>query len=551
MTVGLPEPFPRLKSVQTDDRNPAIRLFGKRFFADQGALELLAELLGVAFSHKRIGSGSLICGRLPAQEELSHWPDESHLHYRPAVKLNLKLFALLEASRIDSRPAVHVQHYIDLTRRLEARIQTNEGSAQEVVEWLSDLLRGFQGAGATRTWCAQVFFPITPAFLARETIWNASVANGDGVDDWDTITQGFAHYFSVNRHDFLARGGELLYLQLCNALATDAAVLNGFVAGLRAVEPEAIAPEEEDPRQLHALLERGLQGLSGPSAALDTLVEVIEELDPETGAAVDRVQDDEGWLSCEWCPRESWQEGYLFAVELSRVLQAALDPVERLEMLTVGCVLQVLRSLCAQSARYAGVERTAAPLGYAWLVAPPEGASRPLRLASQRNLQAVLGLIQRALRADALVENAQHDRTPAEKLYREADNKYGHKLLLALGKKLGLIVPYRGPGARFTMTDSILRYLVLALLRPGERCTYDEFLQRLYLHYGMAIEGEHLTEAAAWSGFPANSSIQPGNGGWLAASLRAGGFLAELSDAHSIVRNTYALAEDAPAGGRA
>mgnify|MGYP000944539147 FL=1 len=280
------------------------------------------------------------------------------------------------------------------------------------------------------------------------------------------------------------------------------------------------------------------------------MIDLIENLDPETHRALNQADGrDQGWLSCEWCPEEGWPEGYLFAVELARVLQATLDPVERIEVLTTGCCLQVLRSLSAQSARYAGLPLTGAPLGYCWLFAPAEGASRPLRLASQRNLQVVLGRIQKALRAPALEANAHGDTKPVETLYREADSKYGHKLFLALGKRLGLIIPKRGAGARFAMTEDVLRYLVLALLRPGERCTYDSFLNRLYLHYGIAIEGDLLSEAARWSDLPPTASIQPGRGSWLADALRAGGFLVQLSDACAVVRNTYAPDERSNEGG--
>jgi len=170
-------------------------------------------------------------------------------------------------------------------------------------------------------------------------------------------------------------------------------------------------------------------------------------------------------------------------------------------------------------------------------------------LASQRNLQVALGRIQKALRAPALEANAHGDTKPVETLYREADSKYGHKLFLALGKRLGLIIPKRGAGARFAMTEDVLRYLVLALLRPGERCTYDSFLNRLYLHYGIAIEGDLLSEAARWSDLPPTASIQPGRGSWPADALRAGGFLVQLSDACAVVRNTYAPDERSNEGG--
>ena len=98
----------------------------------------------------------------------------------------------------------------------------------------------------------------------------------------------------------------------------------------------------------------------------------------------------------------------------------------------------------------------------------------------------------KALRHKDLEENA---RQSNKDLYKEADTKYGHKFFLSLGKKLEVIIPFRGPGARFIMTDRLMRYLVAVLL-PGERCTYEEFLHRLYQHYGIAVEGEYLTDAA-------------------------------------------------------
>jgi len=522
-----------------------------RFIVDQGALELLAEFLAVLCSDKRIEGGQTLAGPLPDLSVLSAWPHGAHLQYQVQTKLNLKLFSFLSASRLDGRHPAHIAHYQRLAKRLQDCVDAADGTPAQTVDWLEELLRGFQGAGLTRAWCAQTFFPISTALLTRETIWGVSAARREKVTDWDQLLDNHALFFSTTRRDFLARGGELLYLQLCNALRTDTTMLGAFVDRLRSVEQASISAAEADPSQLWECLNAGFEALGRPqSPAFDRLIDLIENLDPETHRALNQADGrDQGWLSCEWCPEEGWPEGYLFAVELARVLQATLDPVERIEVLTTGCCLQVLRSLSAQSARYAGLPLTGAPLGYCWLFAPAEGASRPLRLASQRNLQVVLGRIQKALRAPALEANAHGDTKPVETLYREADSKYGHKLFLALGKRLGLIIPKRGAGARFAMTEDVLRYLVLALLRPGERCTYDSFLNRLYLHYGIAIEGDLLSEAARWSDLPPTASIQPGRGSWPADALRAGGFLVQLSDACAVVRNTYAPDERSNEGG--
>lgn len=552
MTVGLPEPFPCLPTIEEEDRNPAIRLFGKRFIAEQGALELLVEFLSVVCCEKQISTVGLIYGPLPSRDALVAWPRSAPLQYRPPVKLNLKLFALLGASPVHTRHPAHMEHYESLTRRLESMIKMNGGRVREAVEWLEELMAGFQGAGSSRTWCAQTFFPVSRGLLTQETLWNETEARGHPATDWLDYVGDFLRYFSVSRHRFLARGGELLYLQLCNALTAPPGSHAHFVDSLRQCEPLCVSRGEEDPAELQRVLQHGLSNVFGrPNGALDALIDTLDGLDPHTQRAVASARGkDDGWLACEWCPRESWKEGYLFAIELSRVLTARLDPIERLESLVVSCALQVLRSLCAQSARYVEMDPAEGPWEYAWVMTPPEGASAPLRMASQRNLQVVQRMIYQALRGDALVTNAHGGPVSVDRLYREADTRYGHKLLLNLGKKLGLIAPKRGRGARFVMTDEVLRYLVLALLRPGERCTYDTFLRRLHLHYGMAIEEEYLDGAARWSGLAANRTIQPGKGSWLAAMLRAGGFLTELSDACAVVRNPYeAEGEGAEGGG--
>lgn len=536
--MSLPVPFPRLKSV-SDDYNPAIRLFGKRFINEQTILEYLAEFLAVVFSDKRIGSGEAIRSPLPSLEELQKWSDtpDTKLYYKPPIKLNLKLLAFLGISRVDSRHDVHKKHYEYLINKLESNVKVSGGNVEEVKDWIEDLLRGFQGAGSNRTWCAQTFYPVSARLLTQETIWNETVVKKEPVNEWLDSMKRFHRYYSVSKHRFMARGGELLYLQLCNVFTTRREAIEDFAKSI------GFFSDESDLFKLHRSLQEGLQKLCGQCpATFDLLVDYLELLDRDTHEMTNKEAER---LACEWCPEESWQEGYLFAVEINRLLAAVLDPVERLELVMTGCALQVLRSLCAQSVRYtrdhAGATNGSV-LGYAWIFSPPGSPSRQLRLASQRNLQFIQGLIQKALRFDALQENAARDPNPRmdkNKLYNEADNKYGHKLFLSLGKKLGMIVPQKGPGARFIMTDKILRYMVLVLLRPGERCTYDEFLRRLYCHYGIAIEGKELIDALTWTGLPANSSVLPLKGSWLAGILRAGGFLTELSDACSIVRNTF------------
>src|ERR1035438_5036507 len=121
-----PKPFPNITlDTAVQDRNPAIRLFGRRFFADQTPLELLAELLLISHSPKFIGQGDMD-GRLllPPREQLLNWPAGAPLFYRPKMRLNLKLFAFLGSSKLDTRHSSHRQHYKKLLQDMKENMDT-------------------------------------------------------------------------------------------------------------------------------------------------------------------------------------------------------------------------------------------------------------------------------------------------------------------------------------------------------------------------------------------------------------------------------------------
>ncbi|HPI26452.1 MAG TPA: hypothetical protein PLO57_08325, partial [Candidatus Cloacimonadota bacterium] len=81
--------------------NPAIRLFGNRFSNDQTSLELLCEFMMVATSTKKIDDTEFT-SVFPPLQLLMEWIN-AELEYAPKARLNLKLFAFLSASRLDSR----------------------------------------------------------------------------------------------------------------------------------------------------------------------------------------------------------------------------------------------------------------------------------------------------------------------------------------------------------------------------------------------------------------------------------------------------------------
>ena len=201
--MTLPNPFPDINT--SEDYNPAIRLFGNRLISEQTILEYTTEFLAVAFSEKEIASEKT-WDALPSLESLKDWPSNQALKYKPPIKLNLKLFAFFGVSRIDGKHKVHEEHYRQLIRKLESRMNLNHGNSEQVLAYLDDFLQGFQGAGFNRAWCAQTFYPISPSLLTQETIWNETKASAPSTKPatWYYALDNFSTYFSRTKRNFMA-----------------------------------------------------------------------------------------------------------------------------------------------------------------------------------------------------------------------------------------------------------------------------------------------------------------------------------------------------------
>jgi len=548
------EPFPkqelRDKKKDAPDFSPGIRLFGRRFPSDQTAPDLLLELLLVAISPKSFSENAIVNDALfPELDRLrsvrsgcSEGDSSNVLAYAPKARLNLKLLAFLGASKLDTRHETHRQQYRQLIRQFiqpEMLVTIGAFEAHDVFRTIENLFVGFQGAGANRTWCAQSFLPLARELIAGESIWQETKAGGK-VASWSDART----YFSHNQQIFLARGGELLYLQLCNALRQDASTIEQWV---NALEVRSLNSRESEPSDLYSELTQGLESvlLSCPET-VGKLAEFLDTgLDAETAQKTDFDSHNERrFATCGWCPEECWPEGYLFAVEISRLCHATIDPIERLELLEIACAMQVLRSLCSQAARYTtrSAEATAAagPLGYVWVISDPAGKHTAVKQISRRNVNAVQRLIYDALRDPRIKDfYASFDQDEVEKVYADADRRYGHKLFLTVAKRLGFITPRRGAGARFVLNDRLLRYLVLSTIRPGERVTYDSFKKLLFAHHGLAVDDQAIGQSCLWSGTSRLTTLGGNADEWLLQMLDASGVLIRLSDACSLVTNPF------------
>jgi len=529
------ETFPiSMKSM----KNPAIQLFGNRLVNDQLPIEFLIELILVLSSPKRIGDeGEIFSNPLPKMSELSNWPKKTELQYAPKARLNLKLFALMGASRLDSRHKTHRDHYKEILEKLQGKINTSEtGSEQDILRALENLFLGFQGTGIGRTWCAQSFIPICRGFLSGETIWNETAARRNNPTDWGTVIEakGSSKYFHNDKHIFLARGGEVLYMQLCNALKQIPQEIKQWVRDSQ-VELE---PNEQDPSWLHEKLQKELGNLMDLSPK--TLSEIAEFIDSsvesETAKATDTdMNGNPRFVNAGYCPEDSWREGYLFAVDLLRLCQASLDLVERLQMMENACGLQVLRNLASQSSRhYPGEIRFLWP-GYRLAISAPDERNSARKRLSRHTAKMTEKLIYRAIRGSDI--DLPTDETEKEKILKEADKRYAGKLFVGMAKRLGLLVPRRGAGARFTLNEQLLRLLVVTTVPVGGHLTYDFFKKLLEARHGMVFDADGFSRANEWVEGTGQAIKGSNADAWLMEMLDSAGLLVQLSDSHALVKN--------------
>lgn len=519
--------------------NPAIQLFGKRLFNDQSPMEFLIELLLVTTASKRIGgdAGDPFNTPLPSADMLKDWPVTDELRYAPKARLNLKLFAFMGASRLDSRHETHRQHYKDVLQRLYDSIRTTEaGSENDVLRTLENLFLGFQGTGVGRTWCAQSFMPVCKGLLACETIWSESAArrNASALRSWTDVTDDLTTYFSSNKRIFLARGGEVLYMQLCNALRQPPEAVRRWNKE-SGVQLEA---KEQEPAWLHQQLQDELAKLHDHCP--QTVTDIAEFLDTgvesETAAATDTDGGEPRYITAGYCPADSWREGYLFAVDLLRLCQADLDVIERLQLLEAACAMQVLRNLAAQSARHCPSEHKTTSPGYRLAISAPNEDSPALKRLSRHTAKVVEKLIYRAIRCED-VRLPENDEIAREKLLKEADRRYGGKLFVGMAKRIGLLVPRRGAGVRFTLNAQLLRLLVVTTVPIGGRLTYDRFKELVEARHGMVFDIDGFRRASTWVDGMGRIFGDNSIDYWLQEMLEAAGLLIHLSDSCALVVN--------------
>lgn len=519
------ERFPELKFEPRQDSNPAIQLMGRRFVKDQTVVEYLTEFMLVANSEKLWG-GKSSTEIFPIYDE---WTEP--LRYKPGTGLALKFFTFFATSKLETR---HPKHQDKFRQQLDEFRDQISGLDKDdhvyFVRALQSLMAGFAGVTQSRTWATQTFTPICGSLLSREVMWahTKAMQNRDG--DWNSLTA----YFEINKHNFMARGGEALYLQILHLLnAKDTENLD-----LLLQQPEyfhLIAGEcvAENAALLRQRITSGITDcLNRLESTIGRIAKFISnswrELEPERLQNVD--------ASLGWIPTKSLFESFLFAWELGNVLDAEIDCLEKVEVLKILCSLQVLRSICCRTAAERQWSTNLSFKGnYSWVPSPGKEKNAEVNKLACKSYEALENMIRTVMLSPQ--HFCQTDVSTPKEIESSLEDTQG--ILRKIGKQLGLVVPPTGQNMRMTLNSDLMRTLVLALVPPGKRVSLDVFECRLFHHFGIAVSNEWLTESARWIFPELPAKTNWGDLSWFPESLRSGGYLFPLSDAVSIVHNPY------------
>ena len=474
-------------------------LFGNRFKSDQTLYEYMIEFLLVYSSAKNenLEDGKMSFHDTTIERKLSYWVEP---------RMALRRFVFYDKARKKGTIKADELAYQEMLKLLKNKMEDiPEEDKNEYLESIQDLFHGYAVVIKNRFWGAQALLPICPEFMMCGC--DPSEKKRKATVKWDDDPITVDSKFSFDRRNFLARGGELYYLHLLQGLegkADKKETLEFLLNDLVAVQCEKIS-------KMAAFVQNTW----------------------EQGMGFDREELAQP-LNLSFIPENAYKECELYSVdELINFLSCKMHPINRMEILAKGIMFQIMRMMSWRVSGFLGEEKKK------WIV--------DMKGASKDSVKKIAAESYSALEADFM--------TALNKIARELDisndeimsyvqkaKKDSLDIFRTKGKEMQCIIPNKGAFERFSLSEDVIRFLVLALIVPGEKMTLTMFLEKLYEHYGIVIgpneyrrslENNDNLDISLASCFSENEIA-------FQEFLKETGFLKELSDATSIVTNPYA-----------
>lgn len=502
--------------LNPDDRKCSVQslLFGHRIKSQQTRYEYLVEFLQVAMAHKRIlgcENDTVITDMFPISNSLN----DHQLEYMPISNMGLKRFIFFENSRLDTKSKIDKKAYDKCLEIMNKciEIENSQISEKESIFILQNVFYGFSIENAGRSWFNKNLLPICPEVLFPESLARKKLRESVDLDSEDIDSS-----FDFNSYTYMARGGEVYYLHLLHAINTIGADKKEYL-------------EHQIKRMLSSIPQ-----LSEISKFIQTEWQTGMEFEEPDSASFD-IKKRIGAIPLEYSYRDSQSLS-----EIICFLDNRIQPMEKLNLLSYGIVLQIFRMLITTAANGSNTQ------GSAWVFDVCEQNKKEhaeiRKLAANcyvKNEESITKYI------DKGIEYYFSDIETEEKDKKRKDaDKDSNKIIRKLGKNMGMIIPITGSGMRFSFSEEIIKFLVMSLIPANSKVTYDHFLDMLYEHFEMVISPEHYARATSEGKVvsQANVTFLQVNKSDFAQKLKNCGFLRDLSDATAIVENPYEREEE-------
>lgn len=497
--------FPANVSLDNKKKAIAAEIYGNRFHADQTLYEYLIEFLLIFVS----GDDDV---ENPKEKLKFHNPNATGpLHYTVQPRIGLKRFIFFDKNKKNDAVEIDKIAYQEMINVLKEKINDDdEENKIELISCLQDLLHGYAVVLKKRTWCAQALLPICPELIFCEAMPNSRERAGL---KWKTPEKGIPvkevdNSFDFSKHNFLARGGELYYLHILQGL-------QGY-------------PEKQ--KKLEALL---YEQLVVNGKKMSQIANFIQDT-WEEHMGYDRHPEVK--LHMSFIPENAYTNIATDSVdELINYMSCRMHPIKKIELLSKGIMIQVMRMLSVATTNYLKKDREC------WIVDMHGSESTTVKRIATEGLIEIQDVFFTAFGKNVSDDlNGESRQKQINKMRKDS-----YDVFKAKGKELQLIIPTSGPNERFSLAEDVIRFLVLSLIAPGQKMTLDMFLEKLYDKYRFVIGPvQYKKMSASMQNDVALSSSFTDNLKSFQSFLKATGFLRELSDATSIVINPYEEIEE-------
>lgn len=479
--------------------------FGNRFTDDQTIYEYLLEFLQVMISPKTIdevGSNDYF------PTDITNIESCKSIKFRPEPRVGLKRFIFFKKSKHESRFEVDEYAYNECINALNQKLYVDTTreclNNSYALDILQNLLYGFNAVIKNRSWFAQSLLPICPEVIMPESMGKKNVRKGI---NYIANPEKIDNEFEFHNYNFMSRGGEIYYLHVFKSLLGKPDLKDG--------------------------IERGFKRLITCFPQFSELCKHVEKTwNERNGQPIKPVVKTLGFI-----PEGYSKRGTYTIKELNNFLASDIHPFEKIDVLSYGIILQIIRMMHEQASY---INKKDAPL---WIVDMNSSReeNKEMRKLAIRSFVSNEENITSALYVN-LDDNQVGDKQTI--LSKAATDTY--KLCRKLGKAIGMVIPINGPGMRFTLSEKLFKFLVLSIIPPSGKLTLDSFMNELYHHYGMIISRENYKFEMDKGNAEVIGDLTffDKNKMLFIQKLKDCGFLRDLSDATSIVENPYSRVEE-------